>query len=391
MPHMRTTASGIFPVFKPVRELTVLDARPYSWEEQFTLVCLQGLVNRKEPRIFLVFNDHDDRKWLEIYRKTYGIRTREAKDVDRPARAVRGRGEGLRALPRGDDPHDERGPDVGLGARRAAGHAAHRRGRSGLGRAGARGPARPVHGPDRRLRVGVREPPARVQSPHRGQLLHRGLVPGQGSQVPPAHQGLPVRGEGLHRRSLQHEARPARVRAVRPDPRGPCRATGCCWAGTAASAARASTWPRAPGTGSSCSATCARPTTPCTRASRPTTGSARAHDREVLGEGRGQGLRHVHPLRRRRDLGQEQLLRPQLARQPARHVQVQLGGAALRHRHRPGAARVLLPHPQRQRLLRARPLGRRLHRPDHQPARWTRTSPRRGRTAGSATSRPASS
>jgi hypothetical protein len=82
MPHMKTTASGIFPVFKPVKALTVLDARPYSWEEQFTLACLQGLVNRKEPRIFLVFNDHDDRKWLDIYRKTYGIKAKEAKNVD---------------------------------------------------------------------------------------------------------------------------------------------------------------------------------------------------------------------------------------------------------------------------------------------------------------------
>ena len=91
MPHMKTTASGIFPVFKPVRALTVLDARPYSWEEQFTLVCLQGLVNRKEPRIFLVFNDHDDRKWLEIYRKTYGLRQRKRRTSTPCSRSTRSR------------------------------------------------------------------------------------------------------------------------------------------------------------------------------------------------------------------------------------------------------------------------------------------------------------
>lgn len=28
-----------------------------------------------------MFNDHDDRKWLKIYRTTYGIRMKEAKDV----------------------------------------------------------------------------------------------------------------------------------------------------------------------------------------------------------------------------------------------------------------------------------------------------------------------
>ena len=73
----RVGSSGIFPIFERPESLTVLDVRPYSWEEQLAAACIQGLVNREKPRIYLVHDDVADRKWLDWYRKTYGIRSRE--------------------------------------------------------------------------------------------------------------------------------------------------------------------------------------------------------------------------------------------------------------------------------------------------------------------------
>jgi hypothetical protein len=77
MPLTKTGASGIFPIFERTERLTVLDARPYSWEEQLTAACIQGLVNREKPRIFLVHDDVADRRWLDIYRRDHGVKHRE--------------------------------------------------------------------------------------------------------------------------------------------------------------------------------------------------------------------------------------------------------------------------------------------------------------------------
>jgi hypothetical protein len=86
--------AGIFPAFARPRALTVVDARPYAWDEQLALVCLQGLVNRREPRLYLVFDDFIDRQWPRIYRERYGLRSREARGLEeafaRHAREVRG-------------------------------------------------------------------------------------------------------------------------------------------------------------------------------------------------------------------------------------------------------------------------------------------------------------
>jgi hypothetical protein len=83
----RVGASGIFPLFEKPEALTVLDVRPYSWEEQLTAACLQGLVNRVKPRIYLVHEDVSDRKWLDWYRKTYAIRNKELRTFDDLLRA----------------------------------------------------------------------------------------------------------------------------------------------------------------------------------------------------------------------------------------------------------------------------------------------------------------
>lgn len=77
MPLAKTGASGIFPIFPRAESLTVLDVRPYSWEEQLAAAGIQGLVNREKPRIFLVYDDVVDRKWLDIYRRDHGVKHRE--------------------------------------------------------------------------------------------------------------------------------------------------------------------------------------------------------------------------------------------------------------------------------------------------------------------------
>ena len=69
--------SGIFPLFDRPEVLTVLDVRPYSWEEQLTAACLQGLINRTRPRVYLIYDDVVDRRWLEIYKTDHGIPHRE--------------------------------------------------------------------------------------------------------------------------------------------------------------------------------------------------------------------------------------------------------------------------------------------------------------------------
>jgi hypothetical protein len=74
--------AGIFPRFERPRALTVLDARPYAWDEQLALACLQGLVNRTEPRLYLVYDDVFDRKWPEIYKQQYRLRYEEARGLE---------------------------------------------------------------------------------------------------------------------------------------------------------------------------------------------------------------------------------------------------------------------------------------------------------------------
>ena len=46
------------------RHLYVADVQLLSHDEKLMLISLEGIVNRKEPRIYLVF-DKDDRAWLD--------------------------------------------------------------------------------------------------------------------------------------------------------------------------------------------------------------------------------------------------------------------------------------------------------------------------------------
>jgi hypothetical protein len=52
----------------PARHLYVADVRHCTFDERVLLLSLQGLVNRTQPRIYLIFKD-DDRFWLEEMRR----------------------------------------------------------------------------------------------------------------------------------------------------------------------------------------------------------------------------------------------------------------------------------------------------------------------------------
>ena len=69
--------SEIFPWFEAPSQLTLFDVRHLTWERQFAAVCLQGIVNRVEPRVFLVFEDRVDRYWADHFADEYGIRWSE--------------------------------------------------------------------------------------------------------------------------------------------------------------------------------------------------------------------------------------------------------------------------------------------------------------------------
>lgn len=70
----------MFPAMPPV---TRLIAAPLpmttAWEDVVTLTSFQGLVNRREPRIYFV-RDDTDRFWLDYYASRYNIAVSEAND-----------------------------------------------------------------------------------------------------------------------------------------------------------------------------------------------------------------------------------------------------------------------------------------------------------------------
>jgi hypothetical protein len=56
----------------PARKISAFNLREslssYSWDMQLTLSCLQGIVNRSQPRLYLVHDDYDQ-KWLDWLRE----------------------------------------------------------------------------------------------------------------------------------------------------------------------------------------------------------------------------------------------------------------------------------------------------------------------------------
>ena len=57
--------------------ILAVEADGLSYEQKLTLMCLQGLVNRRSPRLFCVgmnqFNLDADRHWLQRFQQEYGI------------------------------------------------------------------------------------------------------------------------------------------------------------------------------------------------------------------------------------------------------------------------------------------------------------------------------
>lgn len=67
----------------PERTLSAFDLRELTsqaWDMQLTLTCLQGIVNRSRPRLYLI-QDHYDELWLEWMRERGDIEKAERLDV----------------------------------------------------------------------------------------------------------------------------------------------------------------------------------------------------------------------------------------------------------------------------------------------------------------------
>ena len=62
------------PLAKTMMALRVAEFCSSSWETQLALTCLQGLVNRDEPCVFLI-QDRYDELWLEWLQERGDIET----------------------------------------------------------------------------------------------------------------------------------------------------------------------------------------------------------------------------------------------------------------------------------------------------------------------------
>ncbi|NLG52253.1 MAG: hypothetical protein GX552_19250 [Chloroflexi bacterium] len=82
IPNTLPELGAIFgPTGKPPEHLTVLDIRHMGFDRRLTAGCLQGLVNRQQPRVLLVYEDPVDRFWLETYCSRYGLTSDEVNDL----------------------------------------------------------------------------------------------------------------------------------------------------------------------------------------------------------------------------------------------------------------------------------------------------------------------
>src|SRR5207302_10298637 len=69
------------PWFAPPQHLDVADVQSLPGDEQLLFNTLEGLVNRTEPRIYLVWGaDEGPRTWLDTLRNAYGVPTTDIAD-----------------------------------------------------------------------------------------------------------------------------------------------------------------------------------------------------------------------------------------------------------------------------------------------------------------------
>src|SRR5713226_4240259 len=69
------------PHFSAPQHLDVADVQSLPGDEQLLFNTLEGLVNRTEPRIYLVWGaDEGPRTWLDTLRNDYGVPTTDIAD-----------------------------------------------------------------------------------------------------------------------------------------------------------------------------------------------------------------------------------------------------------------------------------------------------------------------
>ena len=69
------------PTFATPRHLDVVDVESLPGDQQLLLNTLEGLVNRDEPRIYLLWGaDEGKRTWLDTLRNEYGVATTDVTD-----------------------------------------------------------------------------------------------------------------------------------------------------------------------------------------------------------------------------------------------------------------------------------------------------------------------
>ena len=71
---------SIFPTSRMPQSLIAVPLKPdMTWHEKMLFTCLQGLVNREEPQVYLICSKHDQ-DWLDLYKKQYGIQYETVED-----------------------------------------------------------------------------------------------------------------------------------------------------------------------------------------------------------------------------------------------------------------------------------------------------------------------
>ncbi|MCK5210770.1 MAG: hypothetical protein KAQ79_22220, partial [Cyclobacteriaceae bacterium] len=72
----------ILPGGKIPSKLYVLDIQPdLSWHQRNMLTCFQGLINRKDTRIYYVETEQD-RFWLDYYKETFHIENEKVSNIN---------------------------------------------------------------------------------------------------------------------------------------------------------------------------------------------------------------------------------------------------------------------------------------------------------------------
>ncbi|MCM8767315.1 MAG: hypothetical protein NC921_00840 [Candidatus Omnitrophica bacterium] len=67
--------------FKNKIKVQVVDVRNVPWKDTLFFTSLQGIVNKKEPKLYLLFNDYDI-KWLKYYKKFLSLSYEKIYKID---------------------------------------------------------------------------------------------------------------------------------------------------------------------------------------------------------------------------------------------------------------------------------------------------------------------